>query len=127
MAETSPPQRDQMVRRFQEDAHAPSVFILSLKAGGTGLNLTRANHVFHFDRWWNPAVENQATDRAFRIGQTRNVQVHKFLTVGTMEEMIDELIESKKELAQMVLGSGEQWLTELSTDDLRSLVSLRRS
>jgi SNF2 family DNA or RNA helicase len=125
--ETSPPQRDQMVRRFQEDAHAPSVFILSLKAGGTGLNLTRANHVFHFDRWWNPAVENQATDRAFRIGQTRNVQVHKFLTVGTMEEMIDELIESKKDLAQMVLGSGEQWLTELSTDDLRSLVSLRRS
>ncbi len=125
--ETSPPQRDQMVRRFQEDAHAPSVFILSLKAGGTGLNLTRANHVFHYDRWWNPAVENQATDRAFRIGQTRNVQVHKFLTVGTMEEMIDELIESKKDLAQMVLGSGEQWLTELSTDDLRSLVSLRRS
>jgi len=125
--ETPPPQRDQMVRRFQEDEHAPQVFVLSLKAGGTGLNLTRANHVFHFDRWWNPAVENQATDRAFRIGQTRNVQVHKFVTIGTMEEMIDELIESKKDLAQMVIGSGEQWLTELSTDDLRSLVSLRRS
>jgi SNF2 family DNA or RNA helicase len=120
-------QRDQLVRRFQEDEHAPSVFVLSLKAGGTGLNLTRANHVFHFDRWWNPAVENQATDRAFRIGQTRNVQVHKFVTIGTMEEMIDELIESKKDLAQMVIGSGEQWLTELSTDDLRSLVSLRRN
>jgi SNF2 family DNA or RNA helicase len=125
--ETPALQRDQMVRRFQEDEHAPSIFVLSLKAGGTGLNLTRANHVFHFDRWWNPAVENQATDRAFRIGQTRNVQVHKFVTIGTMEEMIDELIESKKDLAQMVIGSGEQWLTELSTDDLRSLVSLRRS
>ena len=125
--ETSPAQRDQMVRRFQEDEHAPSIFILSLKAGGIGLNLTRANHVFHFDRWWNPAVENQATDRAFRIGQTRNVQVHKFVTIGTMEEMIDELIESKRDLAQNVIGSGEQWLTELSTDDLRSLVQLRRS
>ena len=125
--ETPPPQRDIMVRRFQEDENAPSIFILSLKAGGIGLNLTRANHVFHFDRWWNPAVENQATDRAFRIGQTRNVQVHKFVTVGTMEEMIDELIESKRDLAQMVIGSGEQWLTELSTDDLRSLVSLRRN
>ena len=125
--ETPAIQRDQMVRRFQEDEHAPSVFVLSLKAGGTGLNLTRANHVFHFDRWWNPAVENQATDRAFRIGQTRNVQVHKFVTIGTMEEMIDEMIESKRDLAQMVIGSGEQWLTELSTDDLRSLVQLRRS
>ena len=91
--------RDQMVRRFQEDANGPPVFILSLKAGGTGLNLTRANHVFHFDRWWNPAVENQATDRAFRIGQKRNVQVHKFVTAGTLEEMIDEMIESKKGLA----------------------------
>ena len=87
--------RDQMVRRFQEDEHGAPTFILSLKAGGTGLNLTRANHVFHFDRWWNPAVEDQATDRAFRIGQTRNVQVRKFVTVGTMEEMIDEMIESR--------------------------------
>ena len=118
--------RDQMVKRFQEDVHDPLIFILSLKAGGTGLNLTRANHVFHFDRWWNPAVEDQATDRAFRIGQTRNVQVHKFVTVGTMEEMIDEMIESKKALAEAVVGSGEQWLTELSTDDLRDLVRLRR-
>jgi SNF2 family DNA or RNA helicase len=117
--------RDQMVKRFQEDEHAPSIFILSLKAGGTGLNLTRANHVFHFDRWWNPAVEDQATDRAFRIGQKRNVQVHKFVTTGTLEEMIDDMIESKKGLAQAVVGSGEQWLTELSTNDLRELVQLR--
>ena len=99
---------------------------MSLKAGGTGLNLTRANHVFHFDRWWNPAVEDQATDRAYRIGQTRNVQVHKFVCVGTMEEMIDEMIDSKKALAQSVVGSGEEWLTELSTNDLRELVRLRR-
>jgi superfamily II DNA or RNA helicase len=118
--------RDQMVRRFQEDERAPAIFILSLKAGGTGLNLTRANHVFHFDRWWNPAVEDQATDRAFRIGQKRNVQVHKFVTTGTLEEMIDDMIESKKDLAQSVLGSGENWLTELNTADLRKLVQLRR-
>ena len=118
--------RDQMVQRFQEDEKAPPIFILSLKAGGTGLNLTRANHVFHFDRWWNPAVEDQATDRAFRIGQKRNVQVHKFVTTGTLEEMIDDMIESKKGLAQAIVGSGEQWLTELSTDALRHLVQLRR-
>ena len=104
----------------------PRVFILSLKAGGTGLNLTAANHVFHFDRWWNPAVENQATDRAFRIGQTRNVQVHKFICGGTLEERIDEMIESKRALAESVLGAGESWLTELSTDQLRDLVALRR-
>ena len=118
--------RDQMVKRFLEDDNAPPVFILSLKAGGTGLNLTRANHVFHFDRWWNPAVEDQATDRAFRIGQKRNVQVHKFVTTGTLEEMIDDMIESKKNLAQAVVGSGENWLTEMSTDELRKVVSLRR-
>jgi SNF2 family DNA or RNA helicase len=123
---TSVKARDQMVRCFQEDANGPRVFILSLKAGGTGLNLTRANHVFHFDRWWNPAVEDQATDRAFRIGQKRNVQVHKFVTSGTLEEMIDDMIESKKGLAQAVVGSGESWLTEMSTDQLRKVVSLRR-
>jgi SNF2 family DNA or RNA helicase len=122
---TSAKARDQMVKRFQEDDNAPPVFILSLKAGGTGLNLTRANHVFHFDRWWNPAVEDQATDRAFRIGQKRNVQVHKFVTTGTLEEMIDDMIESKKGLAQAVVGSGENWLTEMSTDELRRVVSLR--
>ncbi|MBI5841143.1 MAG: DEAD/DEAH box helicase [Chloroflexi bacterium] len=118
--------RDQMVKRFQEDEHAPPIFILSLKAGGTGLNLTRANHVFHFDRWWNPAVENQATDRAFRIGQKRNVQVHKFVTTGTLEEMIDDMIESKKGLAQAIVGGGENWLTEMSTDELRKIVEYRR-
>lgn len=119
-------QREQMVKRFQEDPNAPSIFILSLKAGGTGLNLTRANHIFHFDRWWNPAVEDQATDRAYRIGQHANVQVHKFITIGTLEEKIDEMIESKKGLAQAIIGSGEQWLTELSTDELRELVQLRK-
>lgn len=124
---TPPKARDQMVRHFQEDDLAPPIFILSLKAGGTGLNLTRANHVFHFDRWWNPAVEDQATDRAFRIGQKRNVQVHKFVTTGTLEEMIDDMIESKKDLAQAVVGTGEQWLTELSTAELRDLVKLRRA
>jgi SNF2 family DNA or RNA helicase len=124
---TPPKARDQMVRHFQEDDLAPPIFILSLKAGGTGLNLTRANHVFHFDRWWNPAVEDQATDRTFRIGQKRNVQVHKFVTTGTLEEMIDDMIESKKDLAQAVVGTGEHWLTELSTDELRNLVQLRRA
>ena len=103
-----------------------ATFLLSLKAGGTGLNLTAANHVFHFDRWWNPAVEDQATDGAFRIGQTPDVQVHKFLCAGTLEERIDGLIESKKALARSVVGAGEGWLTELSTDELRDLMSLRK-
>ncbi|MGD8794206.1 MAG: C-terminal helicase domain-containing protein, partial [Anaerolineae bacterium] len=116
--------RDRMVDRFQ--AGGPPIFILSLKAGGTGLNLTAANHVFHYDRWWNPAVEDQATDRAFRIGQTRDVQVHKFLCAGTLEERIDELIESKKALAESVVGAGEGWLTELSTDELRQILQLQR-
>jgi SNF2 family DNA or RNA helicase len=119
-------QRDRMVERFQSDDHAPPLFILSLRAGGTGLNLTRANHVFHFDRWWNPAVENQATDRAFRIGQTRNVQVHKFLCIGTLEEKIDEMIERKQELASGVVGTGEAWLTELSTAEIKDLFALRK-
>ncbi|MGA1627194.1 MAG: helicase-related protein, partial [Prochlorothrix sp.] len=95
--------------------------------GGVGLNLTRANHVFHYDRWWNPAVENQATDRAFRIGQTRNVQVHKFVCQGTLEERIHDLIESKKELAEQVVGDGEGWLGNLDTDQLRDLLLLDRS
>jgi len=121
-------QRDRMVARFQEEQHlrGPAIFILSLKAGGLGLNLTRANHVFHFDRWWNPAVENQATDRAFRIGQEKDVWVHKFVCAGTLEERIDELIESKKALAESVIGTGEAWLTELSTDQLRELVAMSR-
>jgi SNF2 family DNA or RNA helicase len=117
-------QRDRMVSRFQQ--REVPVFILSLKAGGTGLNLTAANHVFHFDRWWNPAVENQATDRAFRIGQTRDVQVYKYICAGTLEEHIDELIEAKKSLADSVVGAGEGWLTELSTDELRDIMTLRK-
>jgi SNF2 family DNA or RNA helicase len=121
---TSAKDRDEMVRYFQSERGA-SVFILSLKAGGTGLTLTAANHVFHFDRWYNPAVENQATDRAFRIGQTKNVQVHKFIALGTLEERIDEMIESKQSLAESVVGTGESWISELSNDELRDLVSLR--
>lgn len=117
--------RDGMVERFQSEKDAPPVFILSLKAGGVGLNLTNANHVFHFDRWWNPAVENQATDRAFRIGQTRNVQVHKFLCAGTLEEKIDDMIESKQKVAEQIVGTGESWLTELSTNELKELFALR--
>ncbi|MGD1872549.1 MAG: DEAD/DEAH box helicase [Mastigocoleus sp.] len=124
---TSKKQREEMIDRFQHDPQAPPVMILSLKAGGVGLNLTRANHVFHFDRWWNPAVENQATDRVFRIGQTRNVQVHKFVCTGTLEEKIHDMIESKKQLAEQVVGTGEEWLTELDTDALRDLLILDRN
>ena len=116
--------RDRMVERFQADRDAPPIFVLSLKAGGTGLNLERANHVFHFDRWWNPAVEDQATDRTYRIGQTKNVQVHKLVTIGTLEEKIDALLESKRDLADRVVGTGEGWLTELDDDALRRLVAL---
>jgi SNF2 family DNA or RNA helicase len=119
--------REEMVDRFQHDPQGPPIMILSIKAGGTGLNLTRANHVFHFDRWWNPAVENQATDRVFRIGQTRNVQVHKFVCTGTLEEKIHDLIESKKALAEQVVGAGEDWLTELDTGQLRNLLLLDRN
>ena len=115
--------RDEMVARFQS-GDGPSIFLLSLKAGGTGLNLTAANHVVHLDRWWNPAVENQATDRAFRIGQRRTVQVRKFICTGTLEEKIDEMIEEKKALANLVVTDGEGWLTELSTRDLREVFAL---
>ena len=101
--------------------------MLSLKAGGTGLNLTAANHVVHFDRWWNPAVEDQATDRAFRIGQQRNVQVHKCVCAGTLEERIDDMIDGKRALADAIVGAGEAWLTELSTDDLAKVLSWTRS
>lgn len=124
---TSKNQREAMIDRFQRDPQAPRIFILSLKAGGVGLNLTRANHVFHFDRWWNPAVENQATDRVFRIGQTKNVQVYKFVCTGTLEERISALIESKKALAEQVVSAGENWLSEMSTDQLRQLLVLDRS
>lgn len=116
--------RQELVSTFQQD-DGPPFFVLSLKAGGTGLNLTAASHVIHFDRWWNPAVENQATDRAFRIGQKRNVLVHKFICKGTLEEKIDALIESKRALSQELLeGSDTAWLTELATDELLNMVAL---
>jgi len=119
--------RDALIEAFQsEDADSPPIFVLSLKAGGTGLNLTAANHVFHFDRWWNPAVENQATDRAFRIGQTRNVQVHKYVCAGTLEERIDEMIERKRSVAEDIVGGGETWITELSNEELHDMFALRK-
>lgn len=119
--------RDALVERFQKADGTTPIFVLSLKAGGVGLNLTAANHVFHFDRWWNPAVENQATDRAFRIGQTRTVNVHKYICTGSLEERIDQMIEQKTELATNIIGAGDAWLTELSTGQLRDLLTLRRS
>lgn len=122
--ETSREERDLLVARFQAD-DGPPVFVLSVKAGGVGLTLTRATHIFHFDRWWNPAVENQATDRAFRIGQRRDVQVHKFVCQGTLEESIDRLLESKRGLAESVVGSGEAWLTELTLGELSDMLTLR--
>jgi non-specific serine/threonine protein kinase len=122
--ETQVKRRHELVRRFQDDDQVP-FFVLSLKAGGTGLNLTAASHVFHFDRWWNPAVENQATDRAFRIGQKRNVLVHKFVCRGTVEERVDAVIASKQGLANELLGGGgELKLTELSDSELLKMVSL---
>ena len=114
-----------MVDAFQ--AGEVPVFILSLKAAGTGLNLTRAGHVIHYDRWWNPAVEEQATDRAYRIGQTQPVQVHRLIAEGTVEDRIADMLEQKRELAEAVLGSGESALTELTDRELADLVSLRRT
>ncbi len=118
--------RDAMVHRFQEETSGPSLFVLSLKAGGTGLNLTRASRVFHYDRWWNPAVEDQATDRAHRIGQRQVIQVYRFLTAGTVEEKIDALLIDKRALADRIVGAGEAWITELSDIELRHLLSLGR-
>ncbi len=118
--------RDRMVAELQDGDDVP-VMVLSLKAGGTGLNLTAANHVVHFDRWWNPAVENQATDRAFRIGQRRDVQVRKLVCAGTLEDRIDQMIEAKRDLADGIVGGGESWLTELSTDDLVEVFRLSAS
>ncbi len=117
--------REAMVDAFQHDDTASPLLLVSLKAGGTGLNLTRATHVLHFDRWWNPAVEDQATDRAYRIGQHRAVLVHKLVTAGTLEERIARMIDDKRALADAVLGDGEAWLTELDDDALRELVTLR--
>ncbi|WP_067562377.1 DEAD/DEAH box helicase [Nocardia acidivorans] len=116
--------RDAMVTRFQEDPDGPPIMLLSLKAGGTGLNLTAANHVVHLDRWWNPAVENQATDRAFRIGQRRDVQVRKLVCVDTIEERVDDMLRGKAQLADLTVGTGEKWITELGDDELRALFAL---
>lgn len=117
-------ERNEIVERFQSEAYMPYL-VLSVRAGGTGLNLTNANHVIHFDRWWNPSVENQATDRAFRIGQNKNVMVHKFVCEGSVEEKIDALIASKQELAENVIGAGgEHWITELSNEELLSVLRL---
>jgi non-specific serine/threonine protein kinase len=121
---TSVKERNRMVEQFNGEAYIPYM-VLSLKAGGVGLNLTAANHVIHFDRWWNPAVENQATDRVFRIGQLKNVLVHKFVTKGTIEEKIDTMINEKQKLAGDILGSsGEQWITEMSNEELMRLFTL---
>ncbi len=124
---TSRPKREQMIAEFQDPEAEPSVFVLSLKAGGVGITLTKANHVFHFDRWWNPSVEDQATDRAFRIGQKKNVFVHKFVAIGTLEERIDEMIEDKKKLAGAIVGADESWLTELDNDAFKKLIALNQS
>ena len=121
---TSKAERQAMVDRFQEDPRGPQLFLLSLRAGGVGLNLTRASHVFHVDRWWNPAVENQATDRAYRIGQQNRVLVHKFITSGSVEERIDRMIEQKSKLAEDIVGSGEDWLGGMAMEQLRELVAL---
>lgn len=121
---TPVPERERMVDRFQDGA--TPVLVLSLKAAGTGLNLTRAGHVVHFDRWWNPAVEEQATDRAYRIGQTQPVQVHRLITEGTIEDRIAEMLQVKRALADAILGSGESALTELTDRELSDLVRLRR-
>jgi SNF2 family DNA or RNA helicase len=124
---TSRKKREAMISEFQDPETEPSVFVLSLKAGGVGITLTKANHVFHFDRWWNPSVEDQATDRAFRIGQKKNVFVHKFVAIGTLEERIDQMIEDKKKLAGSIVGSDESWLTELDNDAFKDLIALNKS
>jgi len=117
-------QRKGILSRFQDEAYVPYM-VLSLKAGGVGLNLTAANHVIHFDRWWNPAVENQATDRAFRIGQKKNVIVHKFITKGTVEEKIDQMLEGKMKLSEEVIQAGsEAWITEMSNEELMGMFTL---
>ena len=122
---SSKTERQSMVDRFQQDPRGPQLFLLSLKAGGVGLNLTRASHVIHIDRWWNPAVENQATDRAYRIGQTNRVMVHKFITSGSLEENVDRMIREKARLAEDVIGGGEDWLADLDMADIKDLVSLQ--
>ncbi len=124
---TSRKKREQIIAEFQDSDTEPSVFVLSLKAGGIGITLTKANHVFHFDRWWNPAVEDQASDRAFRIGQKKNVFVHKFVAMGTLEERIDEMIADKKKLAGAIVGADESWLTELDNEAFKKLIALNKN
>ena len=116
--------RDSMVDKFQNNPQS-KIFIVSLKAGGTGLNLTAAQNVIHYDLWWNPAVENQATDRAYRIGQKENVMVYRFITSGTFEEKINEMITQKEELAKLTVGTGESFITEMSTDEIKNMLKLR--
>ncbi|CAD7851233.1 MAG: Helicase, SNF2/RAD54 family [Olavius algarvensis Gamma 1 endosymbiont] len=118
--------REAMIEAFQDPRTEPTIFILSLKAGGVGITLTKANHVFHFDRWWNPAVEDQASDRAFRIGQEKNVFVHKFVTIGTLEERINAMIEEKKALAGAIVGNDESWLTQLDNERFKALIRLNK-
>ncbi|WP_204103151.1 MULTISPECIES: DEAD/DEAH box helicase [Spirulina sp. CCY15215] len=124
---TSRQKRENAIADFQDPDTPPSIFVLSLKAAGVGITLTKANHVFHFDRWWNPAVEDQATDRAFRIGQEKNVFVHKYVTLGTLEERIDQMIEDKKKLSASIVGSDESWLTELDNNSFKELIALNRT
>ena len=124
---TTRKRREQMITEFQDPQTEASIFILSLKAGGVGITLTNANHVFHFDRWWNPAVENQATDRAYRIGQKKKVFAHKFVTIGTLEEKIDTMLERKQKMADSVIGTGESWLTELDNEAFRELIQLSKT
>jgi SNF2 family DNA or RNA helicase len=123
---TSRKRREEMITRFQDPDTEPSVFVLSLKAGGVGITLTKANHVFHFDRWWNPAVEDQASDRAFRIGQEKTVFVHKMVTLSTLEERIDEMIRSKQALAGAIVGNDESWLAQLDNERFKDLIRLNR-
>jgi len=123
---TSRGRREAMIAAFQDPQTEPSIFVLSLKAGGVGITLTKANHVFHFDRWWNPAVEDQASDRAFRIGQEKRVFVHKFVTLGTLEERIHDMIEQKKALAGAIVGSDESWLAQLDNERFKALIRLNR-
>ncbi len=124
---TSRIQREKMIESFQQPNSEIFIMILSLKAGGVGLNLTAANHVIHFDRWWNPAVENQASDRAYRIGQTKKVNIYKFITLATIEEKINEIIEKKQELSDSIIGSNERWITELNNEKIKELFTYRKN
>ncbi|WP_295606750.1 DEAD/DEAH box helicase, partial [uncultured Lamprocystis sp.] len=123
---TARSRRETMITAFQDPESEPAIFVLSLKAGGVGITLTRANHVFHFDRWWNPAVEDQASDRAYRIGQDKTVFVHKFVTLGTLEERISDMINEKKALAGAIVGNDESWLTQLDNERFKALIRLNR-